>query len=256
MDNPNPGQADALGWHKALVDEMPGGSEPHLFETTEGPQVIKAGNNPQGTRVLPNELVGGLLLDWLGVNHPKPHVVRIPPEVIQDNPGAKFRSGTPLASGLAFGSPFWQSDPQAALDPKKVRNKADVAGTLSYDTWVRNHDARQFRVRPAADEPGKYDYIPVDQGHSLGNPNWTAASLDADRTVVVPESLVPLMAQDVAPLITRLREFDGADADGIIAHAPPDWLTPGEREALKRYLVERAPIAADALQAKYPSTGG
>lgn len=253
MDNPAPGQADAIGWHKALVDAgMAGGSEPHLFETTEGSQVIKVHNNPQGSRVLANELIGGLLLDWLDVNHPRPYIVQIHPEVIQDNPGAKFKSGTPLASGPAFGSPFLQSDPQSALDPKLVRNKADAAGTLVYDTWVRNHDGRQFRVRKAADEPGKYDYIPVDQGYSLGSPNWTPASLDADRAVAVPDSPVQLSPQDVAPVISRLREFDGADADGIIGHVPADWLTQAERDSLRRYLVERASLAADALQAKYP----
>ncbi len=255
MDDPKAGKADAIGWHKPLVDEMSGGSEPHLFETTEGPQVVKARNNPQGGRVLANELVGGLLLDWLGVNHPRPYVVTIPPEVIQDNPGAKFRSGTPLASGTAFGSPLWQSDAQAALDPKLTRNKADIAGTVAYDTWVRNHNGRQFRVRAASDEPGKYDYIPVDQGHSLGNPNWTPASLDSDRAVAVPNSPVPLSPEDGDGLVKRLREFDDTDADAIIAQVPDEWLTADERGALKRYLVERAPLAADALQAKYASTG-
>jgi hypothetical protein len=41
-----------------------GGSQPHLFETTAGQFMVKVANNPQGTRVLVNELIAGLA--WIG----------------------------------------------------------------------------------------------------------------------------------------------------------------------------------------------
>src|SRR5216684_3387259 len=92
-----------------------GGSQPHLFETTAGQFMVKVANNPQGARVLVNELIAGLCLDWLGVHHPRPEVVDVPEDVIDDSPGARFNDGTVLAAGLAFGSEYWQSDAQGTI---------------------------------------------------------------------------------------------------------------------------------------------
>src|ERR1700722_3242359 len=86
-------QLEAVGWLRALTPNVEqGGSEPHLFETPGGPFLAKVSNNPQGPRVLPNELVGGLCLDWLGVTHPHIAVINVPQSVIDDSPGAKFKS--------------------------------------------------------------------------------------------------------------------------------------------------------------------
>ena len=82
---------------------------------------------------------------------------------IDASPGAKFNDGTPLASGKAFGSPVWQSDPQAAVGADLLVNSGDIAGTEAADGWLRNHNGRQYRVRRSVSDPGKYEFVPVDQ---------------------------------------------------------------------------------------------
>ena len=229
-----------------------------MFDTEEGEYVVKARNNrQQSIQVLANELAGGLCLDYLDVRHPEPAVVQIPQAIIDDNPSAKYTDNVSLESGGAFGSKHWQSDPLAAIASTLVVNRQNVGGTLAYDTWVRNHDRRQYRVRASEEEPGKYEAIPVDQGHSLGNPNWTPESLAADRqNVSVANSPIPVARDHLSHAIERLRHFDRAQAEHIVSQVPTDWLSPAERAALIDYLVERAPRAADALEAAYPVQGG
>src|SRR5437879_6275780 len=104
MDRPKLVQPTATGWHSPLGEGETGSSEPHRFHTDHGVYLVKARNNPQGQRVLANQLVGGLCLDWLGVHHPAPAIVSIPEAVIEESPGARFSNGQPLQPGLAFGS--------------------------------------------------------------------------------------------------------------------------------------------------------
>src|SRR2546421_1360808 len=125
MDDPQAIQTTATGWSRELktaTGHESGGSQPHVFHTDDGEFLIKTENNPQGSRVLSNELVAGLCLDWLGVAHPEPAVVDIPQHVIDDNPGAKFNTGERLQAGKAFGSKYCSSDPGGAVDASLVMN--------------------------------------------------------------------------------------------------------------------------------------
>lgn len=256
-DLPRPQKIVATGWIRSMEKGETGGSQPHLFQTEAGQYMVKVKNNPQGARVLANELVGGLCLDWLGVKHPQSAVVDIPQDVIDDNPGARFKGGLPLVSGEAFGSEYWQSDPKEAVDPKLICNREDVARTLAYDTWVRQHDGRQYRVRSSKSNVGKYEFIPVDQGHSLGNPNWSESGLEEKiESVAAPEPVISLNFDDFKEVIERLRSFSMSDAEHIVAQVPESWLRATERQALVRYLFERAKKAAEILEGKYPATGG
>jgi hypothetical protein len=132
-----------------------GGSEPHLFQTDGGQFMVKVANNPQGRRVMVNELVRGMCLSWLGVCHPRPAIVDVPEDVIADSPGAHFNNGERLAHGLAFGSEYWHSDAQGTVGAEKVVNVSDVAGTCVADTWIHNHDGLstacgRSRIKPTA----------------------------------------------------------------------------------------------------------
>jgi len=110
----------------------------------------------------------------------------LPKAVIDDGPGARFPDGTPLADGLAFGSEYWQSDPRNVVPQDELAKKPDVAETVVADTWLRPFNGRQSRVNQSQANPAKYEYLPVDLGHTMGSPDWTAESLSADRAVDVP----------------------------------------------------------------------
>jgi len=234
-----------------------GGSEPHVFDTAEGHYTVKVRNNPQGLRVLPNELVGGLCLDWLGVSHPESAVIMVDQALIDLSSEAKFRNGQKLEHGEAFGSRYWQSDPGGTVPVNLIENKADVAATFTFDTWLPPYDSRQYRLRASKEAPGRYDYFPVDQGHQFGSPNWTAQDLaNKQNPGAIPASLVPISAEDVAPFIERLREFSDQVAAHIVGEIPVDWLDNTLRQALQKYLVVRAKPAADALEARFKEIEG
>lgn len=251
-----PARLTASGWQRAMGTGESGGSQPHVFHTEDGPYLVKVSNNPQGSRVLPNDLVGGLCLDWLGVKHPRTAIVDIPESVIEDSPGACFQDGARLAAGLAVGSKLVQSDPGGTVPVDLIANPRDVAGTLAYDHWVRNHDGRQYRVRPSETESAKYDFVPVDQGHSFGPPEWTVPTLDADRNIVANDSGVPVRHEDIHDFADRLRQFSDAHTRAITDEIPDAWLSETERDALRRYLLERASLSADELGRKYPRREG
>jgi hypothetical protein len=258
-DHPLAAVLEATGWIRAMEQgKESGGSEPHLFATKDGQFMVKANNNPQMTgegKIIVNELVGGLCLDWLGVAHPHPAVVNVSQAVIDDSPGAKFNNGSRFGSGQSFGSEYWQSDPQGAVPADLLTNKDTIAGTLVFDTWVRQGDSRQYRVRKSASDEGMYDFIPVDQGHSFG-PNWTSPVLDADRTIVLGTPAVSVTSREVQPHIQRLGGFNVEHATFVVNQIPEPWITAVEREALKNYLIARAAPAAEALAAQYPAEGG
>jgi len=257
------GWIQATAWVKELIarpgsgprdPRYTGGSQPHLFDTSAGHHVVKLANNPQGPQVLTNELVAGRLLEWLGVDHPPVSVVRIDPRLIAASPGATFHDGTPLCSWPAVGTEWWQSEPIEAIPADRVRNVAAIAGTLVFDTWIRNFDGRQYRVRPFALGAESYDCFPVDQGFCFGNP-WTAASLNADRAVAVPPAVRPTSPPNVLPFVNRLQEFTARTAEAVLTSVPDCWMSADQHDALKAYLVERAELAVKELTKKL-ETGG
>lgn len=256
MDDPKALNTKATGWIRGMTDGESGGSQPHVFSTDDGDFLVKASNNPQGQRVLANELVAGLSMDWLGVEHPRSAVVDVPQDVLDGSPDAHFNDGTQLAAGESFGSELRQSDPGGTVDVSLIENTGDVAGTVALDTWIQPHDGRQYRVRASPETPGRYEFIPVDQGFSFGNPGWDDASLSNAPAPTVPAAPVPVAGDDVQPFIERLRSFTKEDAEKIVSQVPSTWLGDDERESLVDYLARRAPEAADALEAAYPAQEG
>ncbi len=178
-------------------------------------------------------------------------VVNVPQSVIDDSPGAKFNNGTRFGSGKAFGSSYCQSDPPGAVGVEQL-DKANVAGTMLHDTWLRQGDGRQYRVRKSAENQKVYDFIPVDHGHYIGT-SWTSAQLNADRDVTLPAPVAPVTPTDVKPFTDRLRQFKQEDAEYIVSQIPAEWLDEADRKALAAYLTDRAKLAADAVAAKYPT---
>src|SRR5262245_7391605 len=172
----------ATRWERAMEPGETGGSEPHLFSAGTTSYMVKVSNNPQITggagKILVNEVVGGLCLDWLGVNHAKTAIVEVSQSLLDVSPGAKFNDDRQLASGPAFGSEFWPSSPQGTVATDVLDNRSDIAGIVTYDTWLEPHDSRQYRVRKSRTTESKYDCFPVDQGHSIGT-NWTPADLQS-----------------------------------------------------------------------------
>jgi len=97
--------------------------------------MVKASNNPEGLRVL---------VKWT-------------------RPLSLSRPAGREAPRWSCGGSYWESDPQGTFEASLLRNASDIAFTYVYDTWVKNHDGRQFRVRRAKDEPDRYEFIPSER---------------------------------------------------------------------------------------------
>lgn len=251
----------AAEWRRKLDPaKESGGAEAHIFADADGVEyLVKATNNPQGGKVVVNDLVGGLALEWLGVLHPPTALVDVPASLIAISPGAKFNNGTPFGSGEGFGCPYWTSEPQQAVPASSIVNLRDVAGSLVLDGWFNNGDGRQWRGRtcPGSGSATKnFEYFPVDQGHCIAH-DWTAplavgAVNLRDPPLALDANQQSQLAAYMEEYAHRLATFTAADAAHLVSEVPASWLTPAERTALAAYSEQRAPLTVTAIRAKYP----
>jgi hypothetical protein len=142
------------------IRRMRGGSQSWLVKCSdEEYYVAKFQNNPQGVRILANELLGGLLAKQLGLPVPEVAVIEIDKTLIRrtDNMVIQLSRGrTPCKSGLCVGSRYPRNQscfvrttaatvydllPQNLFS--NVDNMEDFLGMLVFDCWTGNADSRQ-----------------------------------------------------------------------------------------------------------------
>src|SRR5690349_17988134 len=126
------------------IRRMRGGTRPQLIHATDGNfYVLKALHNPQGSRILVNELFSGLLLRNLGVLTPETVLISVGQEFIRslDPHAAPLSPGVHIGSQYAAGVSIYDFVPSPVL--RSVYNREDFFGALVFDQWVANIDARQ-----------------------------------------------------------------------------------------------------------------
>lgn len=166
------------------VRRMRGGSQSHLMRCSDGGYyVVKFQNNPQGCRVLANELLGSLLARLIGLCVSQVAIVEVSETLIRhtdDMVIEREHGRTPCRSGLCFGSRFPEDctgTPRAAYDylPRpllqSVENLADFAGMLVFDKWTSNTDGRQV-VFSQQGERSTYRATMIDQGFCFHGNEW------------------------------------------------------------------------------------
>src|SRR5689334_15587770 len=76
------------------VRKMRGGAQSHLLEADDGHfYVVKFRNNPQHRRVLINELVSAVFLEYLQISAPETALVEVTSEFLIDNPEVHLTLG-------------------------------------------------------------------------------------------------------------------------------------------------------------------
>ena len=92
------------------VRRMRGGAQSHLMRCAdENYYVVKFQNNPQGRRILANELLGTRLAARLGLPVPPPAVVDVREDVIRHTDDLVMQLGrgrAPCQAGRQFGSRY------------------------------------------------------------------------------------------------------------------------------------------------------
>ena len=240
------------------VRRMRGGAQAHLLEADDGNwYVVKFRNNPQHHRVLVNELVSAVLLDYLKVAVPPAGLIHLSAEFLADNPEIHMQMGSrriEVQPGCHFGSRY-PGDPSRcavydflpdALLPQ-VANREDFRAVLVFDKWTSNADGRQcifYRavIHDRANTPENRSSRPgfvaqmIDHGYAFNGPYWDfpespLQGLYARR--VVYESVRSL--DDFQPWLDLVIHFPEEVIDRAWKSIPVEW-TAGEEEALERLL--------------------
>lgn len=238
------------------IRKMRGGAQSHLLAADDGCwYVVKFRNNPQHRRVLVNELLSSVLLDYLKIATPATALIHLSPEFLAANPEIHLTLGTrrlEVEPGWHFGSQY-PGDPERiavydflpdALLPR-VANLADFRAILVFDKWVGNADGRQcvfYRAMVREGEPGGSRAKPgfvarmIDHGFAFNGPHWDfpdspLQGLYARRLVY--DTVRSL--DDFEPWLEQVVHFPAEAIDQAWKRIPADWID-GEEDALAQLL--------------------
>jgi hypothetical protein len=212
----------------------------------EGYYVVKFQNNPQGMRVLANELLGTRLAARIGLPVPGAAVVEVGEELIENTEDLEIQLGRGRArcrAGQQFGSRYPGSPAETVaydfLPDEQLRETAnlqDFRGMLAFDKWTCNTNGRQavfFRARGES----RYRAMMIDQGFCFNAAEWNfpdapLRGLYARHRVYEGvrgmESFEPWLGR----IETKMTEAALEEASSEI---PPEWYN-FEHDALEKLL--------------------
>jgi hypothetical protein len=188
--------------------------------------VVKFQGNPQGTRVLANEMLAARLAAMLGLPVPITVPVELPPELSKELYFETPSGRRPIRPGLHLGSRVVITNLEGrSYDflPKgfqySIRNPEDLVGIQLFDLWTCNRDTRQLVVWKCSRDK-KYTVTFIDNGHCFGGPEWVFAPLILQNTTLVEPSTTEEWLHWAALIATfPIREFESVEA-GLM---PPEW---------------------------------
>jgi hypothetical protein len=164
-----------------LIRKMRGGAQAHLLECDDGHfYVVKFRNNPQHRRVLINEWIGSVFLNYLKISTPEAAIVSLSAPFLEANPDIYIQLGSrhqAVEAGWHFGSRYpgdpgkimvYDFLPDALLD--KVANASEFLGVLAFDKWMSNADALQAMLEKLMSRRRRVPDLIGDSRHGRVNP--------------------------------------------------------------------------------------
>ncbi len=243
-----------------LIRKMRGGAQAHLLECDDGHfYVVKFLNNPQHRRVLINEWMASVFLNYLQISAPAAAIVNLSREFLQSNPEIHIQLGTrhlAVEPGWHFGSRYpgdpakvmvYDFLPDVLLD--KVVNVDEFRGVLAFDKWMGNADARQsifFRARLRQWSPSSAEQAPragfvahmMDHGYVFDGPHWIFPDSPLQGLYFRPSVYQNVRSlDDFEPWLDRVVHFPEEVVDAAQKQIPPDWLAE-DAAALEAMLVK------------------
>jgi hypothetical protein len=243
-----------------LIRKMRGGAQAHLFECDDSHfYVVKFLNNPQHRRILPNEWIASVFLNYLQISTPATAIVQLSAEFLAENPDVHIQLGSrhlAVEPGWHFGSRY-PGDPAKLmvydfipdLLLEKVVNLNEFLGVLVFDKWIGNADARQsifFRARlqqwpPSAGErPLRLGFVAhmLDHGYVFDGPHWTFSDSPLQGLYFRPTVYRKVRSfDDFQPWLDRIVHFPEEVVDEARKQIPPEWLA-GDESALEALLMK------------------
>jgi hypothetical protein len=226
------------------VKRMRGGAQSHLMRCSNGGfYVVKFQNNPQGRRILANELLATRLARRLGLPSPEPEVVEVREELIGRSEDLVIQLGrgrAPCAAGKQFGSRY-PGDPATTVvydflqDEylREVTNLSDFCGVLAFDKWTCNTNGRQAIF--LRDDDGWRAHM-IDHGFCFNACDWNFP--DAPLRGLYPrhrvyESVRGMQAFD--QWLARIERISEGDLDREYREIPPEWYD-NDMDAIERMM--------------------
>ncbi len=227
------------------IRRMRGGSQSHLMRCSDDQYyVVKFPNNPQGRRVLANELLGTSLAELLSLPVAHGAVVFVSEELVRSSDDLCIQQAfgrTPCESGLCFGSrhagklhgkAVYDFLPSSMLT--QVSNLRDFCGMLVFDTWTSNDDDRQVVFAP--DESNSYHAVMIDHGSCFDRNAWRFT--DSPRRSLYLDKRVYQDVSGIEVFESWLTALAGINKDMLneaASRIPPQWFG-GDRTGLVRLL--------------------
>ncbi len=243
---------------RRLIRKMRGGAQAHLFECDdEHFYVVKFRNNPQHRRILINEWIASVFLNYLQISTPATALVHLESDFLAGNPDIHIQLGSrrqPIEPGWHFGSRYpgdpakimvYDFVPDLLLD--KVANRNEFLGVLVFDKWIGNADARQsifFRARlqqwspSASDRPQRLGFVAhmMDHGYVFDGPHWTFTDSPLQGLYFRPSVYRNVRSlDDFQPWLDRVVHFPEEAVDQALKQIPPEWLN-GDAASLETLL--------------------
>jgi hypothetical protein len=247
---------------------MRGGAQSHLMRcANEQYYVVKFQNNPQGVRILANELLGTRLAARLGLPTPEAAVVEVRSELIENTDELVIQLGrgnVRCREGLQFGSRYPGDPARTAVydflpddQLREVVNLRDFCGMLVFDKWTCNTNGRQA-VFFRAEGDSRYRAQMIDHGFCFNAGEWNFP--DAPLRGIygrhrVYESVRGI--EDFDQWLTRVETKMTEDVfDEIGSEIPPDWYA-GDIDALEKLtqqLLRRRPLVRELVVSAWKSS--
>lgn len=226
------------------IRRMRGSAQSQLVRCSDGEYyVVKFPNNPQGERVLANELLASILARKLGLPVPDTAIVDVPAELIRNSEDMTIefpKCKVPCKAGLCFGSRFprdenspcllantWEFPSSELMN--RLDNIIDFAGMLAFDKWTANDDNRQVIIlRRLRHDQSAYSFraLMIDQGFCFGAGRWDCeASPKRGLHLLNPIIYLGIRGLEVfEPWLERLQGgIDRRFLERAAQQIPPDW---------------------------------
>ncbi|MBI3933907.1 MAG: phosphatidylinositol kinase [Acidobacteria bacterium] len=242
---------------------MRGGAQSHLMRCEDDHYyVVKFQTNPQGARILANEMLAGRLALALGLPVTEPEVIEVSDWLVEHSPEMYLQYGNDRVrcpSGLQFGSrfpcdplrtPVYDFLPDTLLDA--VENRSQFAGMLVFDKWTCNCDSRQLVFHRSATDASRYSATMIDQGYCFNAAEWNfpdAPMRGLYGRLAVYSEIAGL--ESFEPYLARLLSLDEEILEEAASRVPPEWYGARAEElgALLDALMERRQKVAPLILA-------
>lgn len=170
------------------IRRMQGGAQSHLLHCSDGyDYIVKFQNNPQGRRILANDLLGTMLAKSMKLPVPDVAIVEVSKDLILACAALQMecsQASEPCQAGLCFGSRYLsprfhithgtglaRSLNMSTWYLRNLSNLKDFAGMLVFDKWTCNTDDRQVVfVRGRGVFPDKA--VMIDCGYCFNAGHW------------------------------------------------------------------------------------